>query len=181
MKLAVLVLLLFVGGCAGIAENQVEQGSAAVAIQELMLTDDEIVQLGMTRNDCQTEEYQASEYSPVTQYSICFYTIIRDDTEVIIELTEFSNPEDLNGTYQYASQHLRSIHGLLSEKDYGDQSRFYINHEDDYGAEFNDPDVHFYSLYICKDLSLIHITSRGTEQAGEDVAAIGRLLMTKFS
>jgi hypothetical protein len=51
----------------------------------------------------------------------------------------------------------------------------------DYGGQFNEPGVYFYHLWICKDKYLIHITSKGTEEAaGDSVREIGQQILSKF-
>jgi len=98
-----------------------------------------------------------------------------------IELQKFANYEALDGTYQYDSSHLFGVKGLISENDYGDQSRFRVNSEDDYGAEFNEPGVYYYHLWICKNEYLIHITSSGrSKEADEYIAKIGQRILSKF-
>jgi hypothetical protein len=104
-----------------------------------------------------------------------------NDTSIIIELQKFADYEALNGTYQYDSLHYYSIQGLISENTFGDQSRFRLNNENDYGGQFNPPGVYFYHLWITKDLYLIHVTSSGTSQEAEGyVANIGRQILSKF-
>jgi hypothetical protein len=103
-----------------------------------------------------------------------------NDTQVIIELQKFANYEALDGSYQYSSQHLYSIEGLISENVYGDQSRFRVNNVNDYGGQYNVPGVYYYHLWICKDLYLIHITSKGSEGAREYIANIGQQILSKF-
>ncbi|MGV8141839.1 MAG: hypothetical protein ACP5NW_05345, partial [Candidatus Woesearchaeota archaeon] len=79
------------------------------------------------------------------------------------------------------SLHLRGAKGLLSENAFGDQSRFYVNNEDDYGAENNPPGVYYYSLYMTKDLYLVQISSSGTSADAKDsVASVGRQILSKF-
>jgi hypothetical protein len=143
-------------------------------LQQLGMRSDDLKQLGMRSNgtDCQTEEYQTNEYSPLAQYSICSYIINSlNDTEVVIQLEKFTNFEDLNGSYQYTSLHLRGFEGLISENDYGDLSRFYVN---------NESTVYYYHLWIVKNEYLIHITSKGTEEAKEYIAEIGYRILSKF-
>jgi len=199
MKLAIIlaILLILIGGCSTVQDSpsgptikttHTISGNQELVLneqdlQQLGMTGDGLQQLGMTSNgtDCQTEEYQTDEYSPLAQYSICSYTINSlNDTEVVIELKKFANLEDLNGTYQYESLHLRSIEGLISENDYGDQSRFYLNNENDYGGQYNDPTVYYYHLWIGKNEYLIHITSKGSKEAEEYIAKIGRQILSKF-
>jgi len=149
--------------------------------QELILSEQDLQQIGMISNgtDCKTEEYETSEFSPLAQYSICFYTI-NNDSEVVLELKKFTNLEDLNGSYQYDSSHLFSVEGLISENEYGDFSRFRVSNENDYGGQFNDPAIYYYHLWIVKDKYLIHITSKGKEEAKEYIAKTGRLILGKF-
>jgi hypothetical protein len=157
--------------------NQVVAGT-----QELLLNAQDLQQLGMTSNtDCQTEE-QTSIYSSQVQYSICNYTINSlNDTWVVLELKKFTNLEDRNGTYQYESSHLFSVQGLMSENDYGDQSRFRVNNVNDYGGQYNEPGVYYYHLWICKNEYLIHITSKGrSKEAVDYIAKIGRQILSKF-
>ena len=102
-------------------------------------------------------------------------------TEVIMELRKFTNAEDLNNSYQYDSSHLFGAKGLISEDDYGDQSRFRVNSDDDYGSEYNPPGVYFYHLWFTKDKFLIHITSSGSEDAEDYIAKMGRQILSKLS
>ena len=158
-------------------------------LQQLGMTSDlneqDLQQLGITGNgtNCQTEEdYTNIVDSSLGQYSICIYNISSlNDTQVIIQLQKFANYEALNGAYQYDSQHLYSIQGLISENDFGDQSRFRVNNENDYGGQYNDPNVYYYHLWICKNEYLIHITSNGrSKEAKEYIAKIGRRILSKF-
>jgi hypothetical protein len=152
--------------------------------QELVFNEQDLQQLGITINgtECQTEEYETSEYSPLMQYSVCNYNINNlNDSQVIVELKKFTNFESLNGTYQYDSLHLYSVEGLISENDYGDQSRFRVNNVNDYGGNINnEPNVYYYHLWICKDTYLIHITSKGSKETKEYVAKMGRQILSKF-
>lgn len=155
---------------------------AITGVQDLLLTAQDLAQLAMTTNgsDCVPETYETSEFSPLAQYSMCAYEIPDIDTEVIIELKRFTNLADLNGSYQYDSSHYYSVDGLISENTYGDQSRFRVNSVNDYGGEFNDPEMHYYHLWITKGTYLIHITSSGRVDARAQIASIGQLLMAKF-
>ena len=147
------------------------------------VNEQDLQQLGIDGNgtNCRTDkEYSNIVDSSIGQYSICVYNIL-NDTQVIIELQKFANYEALNGSYQYSSLHYYSVEGLISENDFGDQSRFRVNNVNDYGGEFNDPNVYYYHLWICKDLYLIHITSGGTSKEAKDyVARIGHLILSKF-
>lgn len=181
MKLYILmIILVFIAGCSQAPES--ETITKTQGIKELVLSEQEIQQLGLvSTDDCNIEEYQTSESSPLGQYAICFYTITKDDTELVIEFKKFSNLKDLNGAYQYESSHLRSSEGILEENTYGDQSKLYVNNENDYEAEFNPPGVYFYTLYFTKDEYLVHITTKGTnEETRDDIENIGRVILAKF-
>ena len=206
MKMAILaILLIFAGGCltkqdGGSAQNDsalIQPIPTVSGTQELLLNEQDLQQLGMTSDlneqdlqqlglsngtNCRTEEgYTNIVDSSPGQYSICIYTINSlNDTQVIIELQKFTNIEALNGAYQYDSSHLYSIEGLISENDYGDKSRFRVNNEHDYGGQYNEPNIYYYHLWICKDLYLIHITSKGSKEAGEYIAKIGWRILSKF-
>ena len=169
-------LVIVISGC-------VHTGDKISGTRDLVLDEQDLQQLGMTGHGCQTdEEYSNIVDSSLGQYSFCNYTINSlDDTEVVIELQKFANYEALDGTYQYDSSHLFGVKGLISENDYGDQSRFRVNSEDDYMGHLNEPGVYYYHLWICKDLYLIHITSSGgSEDAEGYVANIGRQILSKF-
>ncbi len=180
MKLVIslAILLVLLGGCTGPATKATNTISGT---RELVLNEQDLQKLGMTSSgDCQTEEYQTNANAPLAQYSVCNYTVL-NDTQVILELQKFTNLEDLNGTYQYSSLHLRGAKGLISQNDFGDQSRFYVNNEDDYGAQYNEPGVYYYALYIAKDEYLIHISSAGrSKEAVDYVAKMGRQILLKF-
>ncbi|HLG24098.1 MAG TPA: hypothetical protein VI564_04175 [Candidatus Nanoarchaeia archaeon] len=198
VKLAVIlaILFLFIGGCTKVQDKKPSLKISGV--QELLLNEQDLEQLEMSGDfdnkdleqlgivfngtPCKTEEYPTDESSSLLQYSICSYVIDRlNDTGVILEFKKFTNLHDLNGSYQYESSHLRSSEGLISENDYGDQSRFYVNNENDYGAEFNPPGIYYYTLYFSKDDYLIHVTSKGSsEEAKDSIAKIGRKILSKF-
>ncbi len=190
MKSAIfLAILLFIVGCSIVQDPPsspiIGTTPAISGTQELVLNEQDLQQLGMTGGgtDCHTdEEYTNIMDSSLGQYSFCNYTINNlNDTKIVIELKKFANYEALNGSYQYESQHLYSIEGLISENDYGDQSRFRVNNENDYGGQFNEPGVYFYHLWITKDLYVIHITSSGTSKEAEEyIAKIGQLSLSKF-
>jgi hypothetical protein len=187
MKLVIIlaILLMLIGGCSTVQDSPsgptIKSIHTISGTQELVLNEQDFQQLGITGHDCRTEEeYSNIEDSSLGQYTFCNYTIL-NDTEVIIELQKFANYEALNGSYQYSSLHLYSIEGLISENDYGDQSRFRVNNEHDYGGQYNEPNVYFYHLWICKDLYLIHITSKGrSKEAVDYIAKIGRRIVSKF-
>jgi hypothetical protein len=146
------------------------------------LNEQDLQQLGITSGNCRTEEdYTNIVDSSLGQYSVCIYNISSlNDTQVIIELQKFANFEALNGSYQYNSQHLYSIEGLISENDYGDQSRFRVSNVNDYGGQYNDPNVYYYHLWICKNEYLVHITSKGAKEAVDYIAETGRQILSKF-
>ena len=200
MKLAIIlaILLILIGGCSTVQESPsvpiINTTHKISGTRELVLNEQDLQQLGMTEDineqdiqlfeitegNCRTdEEYVNIVDSSQGQYSICVYYIL-NDTQVIIELQKFANLEALNGAYQYDSSHYYSIEGIISENTFGDQSRFRVNNEQDYGGEFNDPDVYFYHLWITKDKYLIHITSKGSKEAEEYIAKIGWRILSKF-
>ncbi|MCX6707427.1 MAG: hypothetical protein NT001_04790 [Candidatus Woesearchaeota archaeon] len=185
------ILLMFIAGCSAVQKTT----PTINTIQDLMLDSQDLQQLGLTSNtnetyrqmfeisngtDCRIdEEYTNIVDSSPGQYSICDYTL--NDTDIIIEFQKFANYEALNGSYQYGSEHLYSVEGLMSENDYGDQSRFRVNNVNDYGGQFNPPGVYFYHLWFTKGLYMIHITSKGTDkEAKDDIAKIGRLILGKM-
>lgn len=176
----ILSIIIVISGC--IQPGEKDTGTPS-GTQELVLNDQDLQQLGdmSVGTDCRTEE-QTSYSSQKVQYTVCSYVINSlNDTEVIIELKKFTNLEDLNGTYQYDSLHLYSVEGLISENDYGDQSRFRVNNENDYMGHLNEPGVYYYHFWITKNEYLIHITSSGrSEGAGEYIEKIGLRILSKF-
>ena len=154
-------------------------------IYDLMLTKSDVDQLKLEEalsfdgEACRTEEQQSPSSSNL-QYIICNYTV-KDlkDTWIIVELKRFSSKEDLYNDYEYESQHLFSVQGLISENVLGDKSRFRVNNENDFG-QHNEPGIYYYHLWVCKDDYLIHITSRGSEKAGYRVIEIGRTILSKI-
>lgn len=177
----ILSLFLFIFGCTILEESSISNSYSNINSINLLLNETEIYYLGLEKNEtiCNTEEYETSEFSPLKQESICFYST-EDGTEIVIQIKKYTNYNDLNGTYQYTSSHLRSSQGIISENEFGDQSKFSSNHEDDYGAEFNEQGVYYYYLWFTKDLYLIHITSKGSEDAKEYVKNIGNQILVKF-
>lgn len=201
VAMAGILLALALGGCAMPQDEPSQDGSVQPAVsgtQDLLLDEQDLQELGLEghRNNsdladigitfnetaCRTEGYETHERAPLAQYSICSYTIDGlEDTEVIIELKRFTDIHDLNGSYQYDSSHHFSAEGLISDDEYGDQSRFRVNSEQDYGGQRNDPDVYYYHLWITKDLYLIHITSSGSEEARDSIEDIGQRILSKFA
>jgi hypothetical protein len=169
------------------SKNSTPPEPAISGIQDLALNTQDLQQLGMTQvwneTDCQTQENYANVVDEkLGQYSICNYTINSlNDTWVVIELNKFANYEELNGTFEYESQHLFSVQGIISVNDYGDQSLFRVNNVNDYMGQLNNPNVYNYHLWICKNLYLIHITSRGSSKdAVENIPKIGLQILSKF-
>jgi hypothetical protein len=190
MKLTIIlaILLVLIGGCSKVQDQPsgptINTTDTISGTQDLTLNEDDLQELGMrVGTDCVTEEdYSNIIDSTIGQYSFCNYSINSlNDTEVLLQLQRFADYEALNGSYQYDSSHYYSIEGLISENDFGDQSRFRVNNVNDYGGEFNKPGVYYYHLWICKDLYLIHITSGGTsKEAKEHITQIGRQILSKF-
>jgi hypothetical protein len=179
-------LIIFISGCYFLLmpKSSTPPEPAISGVQDLALNEQDLQQLGMTQvwneTDCQPQNYTTFNMDQA-QYSICNYTINSlNDTWVVIELEKFINREDLNDTYQYGSEHLYSIQGLISENTYGDLSRFRVNNVNDYGGQYNDPNVYYYHLWITKNVYLIHITSRGAEEARDYVPEIGLQILSKF-
>ncbi|MFT4303956.1 MAG: hypothetical protein ACMXYG_05290 [Candidatus Woesearchaeota archaeon] len=184
MKYLIILMLsfIFILGCNSIQNNDLEVGYEITSINNLLLDEKDLVELDISilNSDCEVNVYETSPTSPLEQDYMCYFNINSYDSEVIIQIQKFTNLDDLNGTYQYSSSHYRSAEGLISENEYGDMSRFYRNSEKDYGAEFNDPDVYFYHLWIVKDKYLILVTSKGSEEAKDTVEAIGLTILSKF-
>jgi hypothetical protein len=188
MRLAVIlaIILILIAGFL-ISQYGLPSGPATATnhttpgIPELMPDGQELQQLGIAKQEeCRTEE-QTSIYSSMVQYGFCNYTIDGlNNTGVIIELKKFTNHDDLNGTYQYESSHLFGAKGLIGENDYGDQSRFRVNSDDDYGAQYNPPGIYFYHLWFTRGLYLVHITSGGSVGARDYIERAGRLMLSKF-
>lgn len=140
--------------------------------------------LDMSKNgtDCKTQEHETNDRSPLAQTSRCHYNINEfNDTTISVILKKYTNFEDLNGTYQYNSMHLRSKDGLISENELGNMSRFSMNSESDYGGEKNEKGIYYYHLWIVHEPYLIHITSKGKKEAEEYVKSTGKLIVSKFN
>ncbi|MFH1052862.1 MAG: hypothetical protein V1740_00425 [Candidatus Woesearchaeota archaeon] len=201
MTLILVILLIFLGGCSTVQESPsalvTNTTNKISGTQELVLDGQELAQLGMTSvinesdrqlfeisngTDCRTdEEYTNIVDSSLGQYSICVYSIPSlYNTQIIIEFQKFADYEALNGSYLYDTSHLYSKEGLISENDYGDQSRFRVNNEHDYGGQYNQPDIYFYHLWFTKDEYLIHITSKGAKEADGYIENTGRRILSKF-
>jgi len=160
-------------------------GRKSKGISDLMLTKSDLDRLNLVEafsfdgKACQIEE-QESISSSSLQYAICNYTV-KDlgETWVVVELKKFSSKEDLYNNYEYESQHLFSVQGLISENELGDKSRFRVSNENDFGGQYNEPGIYYYHLWVCKDDYLIHVTSRGSEKARDRVLEIGRTILSK--
>lgn len=195
------MLLIFIGGCSKVQESQLEPTPNASnnisGTLALILSEKEISQLGMTSEineqdlvqlglnngtNCRTDEdYTNVVDSSRGAYTLCVYNIKSlNNTQLIIELTKFTNYEALNGSYGYSSSHLFGAKGLISENDFGDQSRFHVSDPSDYGGEFNKPNEYYYNLYFTKELYLIHITSGKDKEAKDYILKIGRKILSKF-
>lgn len=193
--LAILLLLIgVIGGCAKVPEEPV---SAITGTQQLLLTEQEVEQLGLSNEinaddlevlglangtNCHTEEgYSNVVDSTMGQYSICAYNVpALNDTQIIIQLTRYENTEARNGSYMYESSHYYSAQGLISENDYGELSRFRMSNENDYGGEYNVPGEYYYHLWICKELYLIHITSGKSLEAKGYIEDIAQVILSRF-
>jgi hypothetical protein len=186
MKINIILvsLIILIAGCSINQDEKSDKTTNEISgTKALLLNEQDLQQIGITGYGCQTdEEYSNIVDSSLGQYSLCNYTINNfNDTGIIVELQKFDNYEALNGSYQYSSLHLYGIKGLISENKFGDQSRFRVNSDDDYGAQYNEPGIYFYHLWICKDLYLIHITSGGRSKEAEDyITKIGQQILSKF-
>jgi hypothetical protein len=195
------IFLILIAGCSSIQDSipgpTSNTTSTISGIKDLVLNEQDLQQLGLARDfneqdlqqlgitgngtNCQSDEQYTAIDSSQAQHNLCVYTIPNaNNTQIIIELTKFANLEDLNGTYQYSSLHLFSSEGIISENTFGDQSRFRVNNVNDYGGQFNDPNIYYYHLWICKDKYMIHITSGGSKDAKDYIAKTGRLILSKF-
>ncbi|MCX8179005.1 MAG: hypothetical protein N3D75_04225 [Candidatus Aenigmarchaeota archaeon] len=148
---------------------------------ELKIDDIEMENIGFSvANEC-VKEYYNQRQSSIKQYIYCNYTVNSlSDTWIFLEIKKFQNKNDLYNAYEYDSQHLFAADGIISENTYGDKSRFRINSKNDYGAEFVDPNISYYHLWICKNNYLIHITSKGSKQANEYIERMADLILSKF-
>ncbi|MBU0615788.1 MAG: hypothetical protein KJ601_06870 [Nanoarchaeota archaeon] len=198
MKLAIIlaILMILLLGCSP-SEPTINTTPVISGIQELMLDEKDLDQLRMTTaisesdiqmfelsngTNCRTdEEYTNILDSSIGQYNICVYNIPSlNNTQIIIELQKFANYEALNNSYQYGSSHLYSVEGIISENDYGDQSTFRVNNENDYMGNLNNKSIYYYHLWFTKDEFMVHITSKGSEEAERYIADTGQLILSKF-
>jgi hypothetical protein len=189
MRLAIIltIFMVLIVGCSKVPETPIvpvaNSTSTVSGVEDLVLNPQDLAQLGLTQDadECPTETYQVSEYSTQAQYNFCNYTVDAiNGTVIVVQLQKYADMESLNGSYQYSSLHLRSIDGLLSQDDYGDQSRFYVNSVNDYMGELTDPNITYYSLFFCKDKYLVQVSSSGSKDAKEYVADLGKKILSKF-
>ncbi|MBU5688357.1 MAG: hypothetical protein KQA41_02720 [Candidatus Aenigmarchaeota archaeon] len=146
------------------------------------LDDNDLKELNLSiANECITEKYQAQQHSSLSEYTYCNYTADNlKDTWIFVEIKKFTNLNDLENSYQYESSHLFGSKGLLSENEFGDKSKFRVNAEDDYGAEFNPPGIYYYHLWITKGYYMIHITSKGSMDADKTIKDMGQRILLKI-
>lgn len=197
MKLHILIgivsFMILAAGCANVQDDASTTTTtlkdSTMAIEDLILSDVEVSELGLSKD---ISEEKLSQFginratnckvdSPSGQYAVCVYLAPElNDTEVIVQLYSYDNESALNGSYQYNSGHLFGSSGIISKDTYGDQSIFRKNSEDDYGAEFNDPKMHYYHLWFTKGLYMVHVISSGTVEAEGLVGVMGRAFLGKF-
>lgn len=187
------ILLFFIFALASCSDVNEE---SILNTEELILNNNDIQEIGLIpypqnpdlenldislgEDGCRTEIYETNR-SSLAQDTFCSYKIDElNGTDIIIEIKKFTNLKDLNGSYQYSSSHLQSSKGIISENEFGDQSIFRVNHEDDYMGNLNEEDVYYYHLWIAKDFYLIHVTSGGSEDAKEYISEIGKTILSKF-
>jgi hypothetical protein len=188
--MALVVLIAILVGCSAPMQK-------TISVKEIMFSDADLQQLGLSKNineedarlfeissetGCRIDQsYSNIVDSSTGEYGMCAYNIRSlNNTQIIIELQKFSDYLALNGTYQYNSLHLYSSQGLLSENDYGDQSRFRVNNENDYGGQYNTPNIYFYHLWFTKGDYLIHITSKGSKDAKESISNMAHQILSKI-
>lgn len=189
--IVVALVLILIAGCA--AKQDYEQTSVT-GIGDLLLSEQDLVQAGLTRDvhdevlaqlgldgtNCKTEEQTVFDASGV-DYGICSYASSSlNNTQVIIELKKFANASEAKNAYYYDSSHLYSAKGIISKDEYGDQSLFRMNSKDDYMGNLDPADLFYYHLWFIKDAYLIHITSKGSKDAGEMVARIASIIEARF-
>ncbi|MBU5689773.1 MAG: hypothetical protein QXM68_00360 [Candidatus Aenigmatarchaeota archaeon] len=170
--IAILIIGLF------LAQNMLFKPNS----EKIFFNEQDLQNLKLSKSgNCVLEKYKTDQYSPLEEYGFCNYTVNElSDTWIWVEFKKFSNVNDLNQAYQYDSSHLFGSKGLISENTFGDKSRFRVNSDDDYGAEFNPPGVYFYHLWICKGHYLIHITSRGSESAKSYIERMAENILLKI-
>ena len=61
------------------------------------------------------------------------------------------------------------------------QNSVIVNNENDYGGNINNaPNVHYYHLWFTKNEYLIHITSKGSNEAEGFITKIAQQILSKF-
>jgi hypothetical protein len=191
--IGIVFLMILAAGCANVQDDASTTTTtlkdSTMAIEDLILSDVEVSELGLSKDISEEKLSQlginsgtnCNVDSPSGQYAVCAYLAPSlNDTEVIVQLYSYDNESALNGSYQYNSAHLFGSEGIISKDTYGDQSIFRKNSDDDYGAEFNDPKMHYYHLWFTKDLYMVHVTSSGTVEAEGLVVSIGSTILSKF-
>ncbi|MEM5799501.1 MAG: hypothetical protein QXZ43_02450 [Candidatus Aenigmatarchaeota archaeon] len=150
--------------------------------KEVALNDNDLKELKLSvANECIKEKYQSEQHSSLSEYIYCNYTANNlQDTWIFVEIKKFRDLNDLENSYQYESSHLFGSKGLLSENEFGDKSKFRVNAEDDYGAEFNPPGIYYYHLWIIKGYYMIHITSKGSIDADKTIKDMGQKILLKI-
>lgn len=160
------------------------QTATVASVKDLQLTQSNLASLGLVADvaGCSFESQEMTEYSPRGEYSMCTYYLNNTNvSQFIIELSQFADYGNLNGSFQYNSGHLQGAKGIISLNTYGDQSRFSRNSDDDYGAEFNKDNISYFHLWFTKDLYLVHVTSKGVDADKEYVENIGKQILAKFN
>ncbi len=185
--LAILLLAVFIVGCQSTPQTTPTPVSKVTSVSNLLLTYSNIESLNLVSNDsgCIIQVQEQTEYSPRGEYAMCTYYVNNfSGTQVIIEFSQFADENNLNGSYQYNSGHLTGSKGIVALNTFGDQSRFSHNSDDDYGAEFNDPNITYYHLWFTKDLYMVHVTSKGATANKEvdevAISNIGKKILSKF-
>ena len=141
---------------------------------DILLTIEDLEFLNLVSNgtDCSTEEFETSEYSPLKGISTCFYDIqTLNESTVVVEIKEYIDFHNLNGSYQYNSLHMRGFQGLLHEDEFGDLSRFYVS---------NESNTYYYHFWIVQEPFLILVTSKGDSDARDYVEDIGKRILSKI-
>jgi len=138
---------------------------------ELTLTTGELNKFNIEINEssCDTQTYETGNFSSQSHYTICFYEM--GDTKIVFQLSKYTNFNDLNGSYQYDSLHLRGFNGLIEENKYGNLSRFYVN---------NESTTYYYHVWIVENPFLIHVTSKGVKEDKDIIENIGKSIISKF-
>lgn len=197
--LSVVLILILITGC----QTMQESGPAISGIQDLMLNEQDLQELGLTANPgglpnwteyypqgtdffaltngthCELKE--SLESSDYTNYRNCAYRSSNTSFSIIVK--RYSSGEDLNFSYGYDSTHYQGAAGIISVNEYGDRSLLRVNDPGDFTYQFVpfDPNIFHYNFYISKDLYLIRVYSEGEDKdAVESVKKIGEKIISKF-